>query len=183
MPHRVFIGVGSNLGDRKGNVREALARLAAMPGTQVVRSSSLYESEPHGPAKNWFVNLVVELETEILAADLLAKLAAIEEDMGRKRAKTKAPASAKPRTVSRPVKAGKDDISRVIDLDILFFNTDLIQTKTLRVPHPEIPRRKFVLMPLAEVAPQLIHPETGLTVSKMLATAEDRKRVTLMPPH
>lgn len=183
MPHRAFIGVGSNLGDRKGNVREALARVAALPDSQVVRSSSLYESEPHGPAKNWFVNLVVEVETELQAADLLKKLNAIEEDLGRKRSKTKAPATARARTVSKPAKGGKADVSRVIDLDILFFNTDVFQTKTLRVPHPEITRRKFVLMPLAEVAPQLVHPETGQTVSKMLATTEDRKRVTLMPPH
>jgi len=70
----------------------------------------------------------------------------------------------------------------VIDLDILFFNTEIVKTSKLKIPHPEIQRRRFVLMPLAEVAPQLIHPELGQTVSKMLATTEDRKRVTLMPP-
>lgn len=179
MPHRAFIGVGSNLGDRRANVAEALARMAEIPDSRVARTSSLYESEPHGPAKNLFVNMVVELETDLAAADLLARLNDIEDQMGRKRAKAKAAPPAKGKAVKAPA---KKDVSRVIDLDILFFNTDVVNTPKLRVPHPEIPRRRFVLMPLSEVAPQLVHPELGQTVSKMLATTEDRKRVVLMPP-
>jgi len=132
-------------------------------------------------AKNLFVNMVVELETDLSAVDMLSRLADIEDQMGRKRAKPKAkPApAAKGKAAKAPA---KKDVSRLIDLDILFFNTEVVNTPKLRVPHPEIPRRRFVLMPLAEVAPQLVHPETGLTVSKMLATTEDRKRVVLMPP-
>ena len=165
MPHRAFIGVGSNLGDRKANIAEALERAAKLPGSRVLRTSSLYESEPHGNAKTWFVNAVFELETELAASDLLKRLKAIETQMGRKRVK------------------GKKWGSRIIDLDILFFNTEVIATRTLKVPHPEIARRRFVLLPLAEVAPQLSHPELGQTVSKILAVTEDRKRVTLLPPH
>jgi len=179
MPHRAFIGVGSNLGDRKANVAEAIVLVGEIPDSRLARTSSLYESEPHGPAKTLFVNMVIELETELAALDLLKHLNDIEEQMGRKRAKPKAAAAAK----AKPTKAApKMDVSRVIDLDILFFNTEIVKTSKLKIPHPEIQRRRFVLMPLAEVAPQLIHPELGQTVSKMLATTEDRKRVTLMPP-
>ena len=74
MPHRVFIGVGSNLGDRRANVADALARMAEIPESRVARTSSLYESEPHGTAKNLFVNMVVEVETDLSAVDLLARL-------------------------------------------------------------------------------------------------------------
>jgi 7,8-dihydro-6-hydroxymethylpterin-pyrophosphokinase len=183
MPHRAFIGVGSNLGDRRANIAEALERVAEIPNSRIVRTSSLYESEPHGPAKNWFANLVFEFETELAPQDLLKKLAAVEETMGRKRVKAKPPAKpAKGAKAKAPPPKAKKDVSRVIDLDILFFNTEVITSKTLKVPHPEIAKRRFVLMPLAEVAPQLVHPELGQTVSRILATTEDKKRVTLMPP-
>lgn len=185
MPHRAFIGVGSNLGDRKANIAEALERVTEIPDSRIVRTSSLYESEPHGPARNWFVNLVFEFETELSPQDLLKRLNAIEEQMGRKRAKAKVPA--KPakgaKAAAKASIKSKKDVSRVIDLDILFFNTEVVISKTLKIPHPEIARRRFVLMPLAEVAPQLVHPELGQSVSRMLATTEDRKRVTLLPPH
>jgi 2-amino-4-hydroxy-6-hydroxymethyldihydropteridine diphosphokinase len=184
VPHRAFIGVGSNLGDRRENIAEALRRVAEIPGSRVVRTSSFYESEPHGPARNWFANLVFEFETDLQPQDLLKRLGAIEDQMGRKRPKAGAKAAkAKPTKATKGKASTKKDVSRVIDLDILFFNTEVIATRTLKVPHPEIPRRRFVLLPLAEVAPQLVHPEIGQTVSRMLATTEDKKRVTLMPPH
>jgi len=164
MPHRALIGVGSNLGERASNIHEALERLSQLPDTRVVRMSSLYESEPHGDAKTWFVNGVVEVETEFKSADLLKKLKAIEEAMGRKRVK------------------GKRWGSRIIDLDILFFDQEVVSGRTLKIPHPEIANRRFVLLPLAEVAPQQSHPELGQTVSQILATTKDRKRVTLLPP-
>jgi 2-amino-4-hydroxy-6-hydroxymethyldihydropteridine diphosphokinase len=164
MPHRAFIGVGSNLGDRKANIAEAIHRTSELPDCRIVRKSSLYESEPHGNAKTWFVNAVVEVETEFTAAELLKKLKAIEEAMGRKRVK------------------GKRWGSRIIDLDVLFFDSEVVHTKNLKIPHPEIAKRKFVLLPLAEVAPQLQHPELGQTVSQILATTKDQKRVALMPP-
>lgn len=164
MPHRAFIGLGSNLGDRKANIGEAITRTGELPETRIMRKSSLYESEPHGNAKTWFVNAVIEVETEFTAAELLKKLKAIEEAMGRKRVK------------------GKRWGSRIIDLDILFFDSEVLQTRTLKIPHPEVAKRKFVLLPLAEVAPQLQHPELSQTVSQILATAKDPKRVTLMPP-
>jgi 2-amino-4-hydroxy-6-hydroxymethyldihydropteridine diphosphokinase len=165
MPHRAFIGVGSNLGDRKANIAEALERVRNLPGSRIVRTSSLYESEPHGNAKTWFVNAAFELETDFAAAELLKKLKGIEEAMGRKRVK------------------GKKWGSRIIDLDILFFDSEVVNTKTLKIPHPELNKRRFVLLPLAEVAPQVMHPELGQSVSQLLVACKDTKRVVLLPPN
>jgi 2-amino-4-hydroxy-6-hydroxymethyldihydropteridine diphosphokinase len=163
MPRRVYIGIGSNLGDRKANALEAVDRITKLPGTRIVRASSLYESEPLGDAKTWFVNSVIELETELTAEQLLKKLKAIEEAMGRKRVK------------------GKRWGSRIIDLDILLCNGEVIEKRSLKVPHPEMHKRRFVLLPLAELAPHVVHPQLGHSVSALLATVKDAKRVTLLP--
>jgi len=162
MPHRVFIGIGSNLGDRRANCREARERIQQLPDTRVVKESSLYESEPHGNAKTWFANSVIEIETELGSAELLKQLKAIEEQMGRKRAK------------------GKRWGSRIIDLDILLYDMEIIEKRNLKVPHKRLPERRFVLLPLSELAPQLIHPSLNLSVSEMLATTKDQKRIHLM---
>jgi len=146
MPHRAFIGIGSNLGDRKANYLEAIDRIGKLPSTRIVKQSSLYESEPHGNAKTWFVNSVIEIETESPAEDLLKKLKAIETAMGRKRVK------------------GKRWGSRIIDLDILFFNNEIIDKRNLKVPHPRLAGRRFVLAPMSELAPQLIHPRLALSI-------------------
>lgn len=163
VPHRVYIGIGSNLGDRRANTIEAIARMRELPATRIVRSSSLYESEPLGDAKTWFVNSVIELETELPPDQLLRKLKGIEEAMGRKRVK------------------GKRWGSRIIDLDILLADQDVIEKRSLKVPHPEMHKRRFVLMPLAELAPHVVHPQLGQSVSTLLATVKDDKRVTLLP--
>ena len=163
MPHRVYIGIGSNLGDRRANTLEAIDRVSKLNGTRVVRASSLYESEPLGDAKTWFVNSVIEIETDFLPDDLLKKLKAIEKAMGRK-----------------PVK-GKRWGSRVIDLDILLSDQDVVEKRSLKVPHPEMHRRRFVLLPLAELAPHVVHPQLGQSVSALLAGVKDEKRVTLLP--
>lgn len=163
MAHRVFLGIGSNLGDRKRNAEEAMERVAKLPGTRVVKASSLYESEPLGNAKTWFVNSVIEVETELAPDQLLRRLKAIERAMGR-----------------RPTR-GKRWGSRVIDLDILLFDNEIIQRRSLKIPHPEMHKRRFVLLPLAELAPNLIHPQLGSTVSALLANLRDEKKVTLLP--
>lgn len=162
MPHRVFIGIGSNLGDRRANCREARERIQQLPHTRVVKQSSLYESEPHGDAKTWFANSVIEIETELGASELLKKLLAIEEAMGRKRV------------------AGKKWGARIIDLDILFYDMEKIEKRNLKVPHPQIANRKFVLMPLSELAPQLVHPTLGVTVTELLTKTRDTKKIQLM---
>jgi len=161
--HHVYVGIGSNLGDRKANTLEAVDRVSKLNRTRVVRASSLYESEPFGDAKTWFVNSVIEIETEFLPDELLKKLKAIEKAMGRKRVK------------------GKRWGSRVIDLDILLCDQEVVETRSLKVPHPEMHRRRFVLLPLAELAPHVVHPQLGHSVSALLATVKDDKRVMLLP--
>jgi len=163
MLHRVYIGIGSNLGDRRANTLEAVDRVSKLPDTRVSRASSLYESEPLGDAKTWFVNSVIEIETALPADALLRKLKVIEKAMGRKRVK------------------GKRWGSRVIDLDILLSDNEVVEKRTLKVPHPEMHKRRFVLLPLAELAPQLVHPQLGQSVSALLATVKDDKRVSLLP--
>ena len=171
MPHRAFIGIGSNLGDRAANYREAIRRIAAIAQTRVVRQSSIYETEPVGDERmlKWpFLNGVVEVETELCAEDLMRRLLAIERAMGRKRIKGR-----KPR-----VHRGKYR-PRIIDLDLLFFDNEVIQTKSLQVPHPRLHERRFVLAPMAELAPALMHPKLNASISELLVALKDPHRVTL----
>ena len=109
------------------------------------------------------MNSVVELETDFPPDELLKRLKAIEKAMGRKRV------------------TGKRWGSRVIDLDILLCDQEVVEKRTLKVPHPEMHKRRFVLLPLAELAPHVVHPQLGQSVSALLATVKDAKRVTLMP--
>jgi 2-amino-4-hydroxy-6-hydroxymethyldihydropteridine diphosphokinase len=158
--HQVYVGVGSNIGDRKQNFLEALSRLAKLPDTKVIRESSLYESEPLGESKDWYVNAVIQIETKFRPDMLLEKFKNIERTMGRKKVK-------------------KRWGSRVIDLDILLYDGLIVKKKNLRIPHPEMPNRKFVLLPLSEIGPQIVHPELGMTVSELLINVNDSKKVHL----
>lgn len=164
MNHTAYIGVGTNLGDRLRNYRAALEKIGALKGTRIIGKSSMYESEPHGKARNWFLNGVVEVTTEMEAAPLLKELQKIETALGRKR------------------EAGKATVSREMDLDILLFDHDTIDSRSLKIPHPEMGNRKFVLLPLAELAPAFLHPLSGTTVSTLLATTPDKKKVMLFRP-
>jgi len=164
MSHRVFIGLGSNLGDRKANILDAQERINKLPNTRIVKASSLYESEPHGDAKTWFVNSVVEIATELEPAALLSKLRAVEKAMGRKRVK------------------GKRWGSRIIDLDILLYDQQVIDKRNLKIPHPRLHERRFVLAPLSELAPDLTHPQLGVSISEALGAVKDSKRVVLLRP-
>ncbi|HEX5227976.1 MAG TPA: 2-amino-4-hydroxy-6-hydroxymethyldihydropteridine diphosphokinase [Bryobacteraceae bacterium] len=147
-----YLGLGSNLGDREANLREAVQRLEA-GDVRLTRRSSLYEAAPRDvldqPA---FLNAVIEIETELFPMQLLARAQTVERDMGRQRVTPKGP--------------------RNIDVDILFYGRVVIATPELEVPHPRIAERRFVLEPLAEIAPELRHPVTGKTAREMLATIE-----------
>lgn len=161
MPHQVYIGIGSNLGKKKENYLEALTRIAKLPDTKIVKESSLYESQPFGDSKEWYVNGVIEIATELKPDMLLKKCKNIERAMGRKKVRKKWGA-------------------RIIDLDILLYDTLKLEKKNLKIPHPELPNRKFVLIPLSEVAPQVIHPVLGVTISELLVSVKDDKRVSLL---
>ena len=166
MFYRVFIGIGSNLGNRRAYYQKAFERVAALPKTRIVKRSSLYESEPLGEAKNWYLNGVIEIETEFPPPQLLNRLQKIEEALGRKR-----------------TAATKKWASRKIDLDLLLFDNQIVESRTLKVPHPELHNRRFVLLPLAELAPHLTHPRFGMTIVELLSALKDKKRVLLLPPH
>ena len=161
MGSRVFIGVGSNLGNRRAYYQKALDLMADLSRTTVVRCSSLYETEPIGEAKNWYVNGVVELETALSPQQLLSHLQKIESALGRKRMKKWA--------------------SRTIDLDILLFDKQIVHEEQLQIPHSEMHRRRFVLVPLSELAPQCVHPLLGATVAELLAGLADDKQVRRFP--
>ena len=161
MPHQVYIGIGSNLGKKKENYLEALTRIAKIPDTKIIRESSLYESEPLGDSKEWYVNGVIEIETELKPEMLLRKCKNIERAMGRK-------------------KIRKRWGARIIDLDILLYDTLILEKKNLKLPHSELHNRKFVLIPLSEIAPQVIHPVLGATISELLVSVKDDKKVSLM---
>jgi 2-amino-4-hydroxy-6-hydroxymethyldihydropteridine diphosphokinase len=161
VPHRAYIGIGSNLGKKKENYLEALDRLAKIPDTRITKESSLYESEPLGDSKEWYVNGTIELETELGPEQLLKRLKNIERQMGRK-------------------KVRKRWGARIIDLDILLFDDLKLNKRSLRIPHPEMHNRKFVLIPLSEIAPQVVHPVLDATISGLLLKLKDNKRVSLM---
>lgn len=158
--HQVYVGIGSNVGNKRENFFEAVERLAKLPDTRVIKESSLYESEPLGDAKDWYVNGAVEIETRFKPDMLLKKFKNIERAMGRK-------------------KVRKRWGSRIIDLDILLYDSVVVKKKNLRIPHPEMASRKFVLIPLSEIAPQVIHPELGVTISELLITVKDDKKIHL----
>ncbi len=133
----VYLSLGSNLGDRVANLEAAIDRLRAIG--EVVRVSSFYETEPvEFTAQPWFLNCVVKLETDKTPKQLLAAIVRIEREMGRRRTQKKGP--------------------RLIDLDILLFGTSVIKSQGLTVPHPAMHERRFVLEPLAEIAPAVRHP-------------------------
>ncbi|MFQ5681891.1 MAG: 2-amino-4-hydroxy-6-hydroxymethyldihydropteridine diphosphokinase [Candidatus Binatia bacterium] len=162
MLSQIYIGIGSNLGKKKENYREALTRVARIPNTKIIKESSLYESEPLGESKEWYVNGVIEIETDLKPELLLKKCKYIERVMGRKRVR-------------------KRWASRIIDLDILLYNSVILDQKNLKIPHPEMGNRKFVLIPLSEIAPQVVHPVLGMTISELLVGVQDNKKVSLRP--
>jgi 2-amino-4-hydroxy-6-hydroxymethyldihydropteridine diphosphokinase len=161
--HQVYIGIGSNVGQKKDNFLEALDRLAKLPDTKILKESSLYESEPLGDSKDWYVNGAIEIETKFKPEMLLNKFKNIERAMGRKKVKKRWGA-------------------RIIDLDILLYDGLVMKKKNLHIPHPEMPNRKFVLIPLSEIAPQVIHPELGVTISELLVNVKDDKKIHLFHP-
>ena len=149
---QAFLSLGSNLGDRESHLLDALERLEAA-GIHILHRSSIHETEPLDlPDQSWFLNLVVEVETELFPMLLLARIQAIELGMGRKREISKGP--------------------RSIDIDILLFGNFIIETRELQVPHPRMSARRFVLEPLAELAPDLPHPVSGKTVREMLSETQ-----------
>ena len=158
---RAYLGLGSNLGNREMNIQRAL-RLLATHKTRVGAISPLYETEPWGMIDQpRFLNAVCALDTNYPPHALLTTLKEIEATMGRIPSMRYGP--------------------RLIDLDILLYGDQLIDTPDLKIPHPEMLRRAFVLVPLATIAPETIHPATNLTIAEHLCSA-DISGIALYPP-
>ena len=155
MTKTVYLGLGSNIGDCEEHLLRAVEQLQG-PTLRIVRLSPLYETEPVDYTRQpWFVNQVAEAETELFPMQLLARVGRVERAMGRVRGIPKGP--------------------RVIDIDILFFGRAVVRTAKLEIPHPRIAERRFVLAPLADLAPDLRDPLTRKTIREMLEAAPPHK--------
>jgi 2-amino-4-hydroxy-6-hydroxymethyldihydropteridine diphosphokinase len=161
MPHLVYLSLGSNIGDREAHLREAIRRLES---TGKLRSlSSIYETEPvEFTDQPQFLNCAVALETSSTPEQLMLQLLTIEKAMGRQRIQKKGP--------------------RTIDLDILFFGDEIVDTPGLTIPHPAMQHRRFVLEPLAEIAPDAMHPGLRKTVRELLEELPSGQSVRRMEP-
>jgi 2-amino-4-hydroxy-6-hydroxymethyldihydropteridine diphosphokinase len=148
---RAFIGLGSNLGDREAQIRRAIEEMRRVPRTMVARVSSLYDTAPVGDVDQpRFLNAVAWVETDLTPGELLWNLLLVEQRLGRVRVKAK--------------RWGP----RTIDLDLLFYGDQVLEEPGLTLPHPEAHQRAFVLLPMAELDPEYVHPVSGETVAAML---------------
>lgn len=155
-----YISFGTNLGDRKKNIEEALSLLQKNPGVKIEKTSSLYLTEPIGyVGQDYFLNGVIMIKTNLSPRELLSLCQQIENHMGRKRTIPWGP--------------------RIIDLDILLYNNKIIEEDDLIIPHPYMHKRRFILTPLSEIAPQLIHPVLGKSIYTMLKELKDSKKVEI----
>jgi 2-amino-4-hydroxy-6-hydroxymethyldihydropteridine diphosphokinase len=154
---RIYLSLGSNVGDRADNMNRAIQALPAI-GVRVLRRSALYETEPVDLLDQpWFLNCVVEAETNLSPRQLLSALQDIAIKIG------------PPKTIAKG--------PRVIDIDILFYGDSIIQEPNLQIPHLRMANRRFVLVPLAELAPTLRHPQLGASIADLLTVTPDKSEV------
>lgn len=155
MKYKAFIGIGSNLGSPQENCEKAIHLLHTSPDIEVVAKSSLYESEPVGKTdQSWFVNATVAIHTPLEPEALLNSLLRIETVFGRERREKWGP--------------------RIIDLDLLTYEDRVIQSSRLILPHPELAKRRFVLLPLSKIAGDYIHPVENKSIQELLEELPER---------
>jgi len=155
----VFLGLGSNIGNRQKNLRSTILVLEQETG-KILCSSSVYTTAPWGfESERQFLNLVLKLETHLTPSELLTKLLSIEQQLGR-------------------VRNNERYSDRIIDIDILLYDDLIINEEKITIPHPLMHERKFVLEPLCEIAPDFLHPVLKITVEAMLKSCTDKTMVT-----
>ena len=158
----VYLSLGSNFGDRIGYVQQATSLLGAVDGISLIRTSAFYETEPWNmDSENWFVNAVVEIKTSLLPQTLLLECQRIEQQLGRKRPE------------------GSKYTDRTIDIDILFYNKDIVNCENLTIPHKFVHLRAFTLVPLLELIPNFEHPVLHKTISELHSDLENPEMVFL----
>jgi 2-amino-4-hydroxy-6-hydroxymethyldihydropteridine diphosphokinase len=159
----IYLSLGSNLGDRAANLQRAIEALQRI-GVRVLRRSSFYETEPVDfLAQPWFLNCVVEGETSLAPRQLLEALQEIERKFGSRKLVPRGP--------------------RIIDLDILFYDAKVIHEPGIEIPHPRLAERRFVLVPMVELAPEFKHPALHKTAAELLSATQDRSEVRMWQPH
>ncbi|MBS3812541.1 2-amino-4-hydroxy-6-hydroxymethyldihydropteridine diphosphokinase [Candidatus Bipolaricaulota bacterium] len=152
-----YIGLGSNLGKRRNNIDNSISLLARIGDLKVVDKASFYETEPVGPVQPWFVNTAIRIETDLEGQRILSLCKEVEKRIGRIDSLNWGP--------------------RLVDLDILLVGSEITHVDSLDVPHPEIQNRRFVLLPLVEINPGLVHPELNIPIEQLLDEAESDKKV------
>ena len=162
MKHIAFIGIGSNIGDKIERCRKAISSVLALDNHRLLARSSFYKTQPLGhTAQDWFVNGVIKIETDLQARDLLRSLKALESSLGRQETFRWGP--------------------RTIDLDLLLFDDEQIHSEELEIPHPRLHDRQFVLVPLAEIEPRLVHPVFRKTIQEILDHFKEDQGVERLP--
>jgi 2-amino-4-hydroxy-6-hydroxymethyldihydropteridine diphosphokinase len=155
---RVYISLGSNQGDRVGFIQQAVQLFKDNEHIRIIECSSLYETQPVGSdSSEWFINAVAAIETDLSAMDLLAICRSIEERLLNLRFAEKLPANANK----------QKELGRIIDIDILFYGDKIIENDDLQIPHPMIQKRAYTLVPLLEIAPELMHPKLNKTIAQL----------------
>jgi 2-amino-4-hydroxy-6-hydroxymethyldihydropteridine diphosphokinase len=158
----IYLGLGSNLGDREANLEQAMQKITEHIG-EIVSRSSVYETEPWGfNSSDQFLNMVIEVDTRLRPSGLLGRLLMIESLLGR-------------------LRSGNEYSSRTIDIDILLYRRRRMNRASLVIPHPRLQERKFVLVPLCEIAPGIVDPITGKTIAELVASCTDNSKVTRFP--
>lgn len=162
--YRVFVGLGSNVGDRAGMLNRAAREIAGLAGARVVAWSPVYETDPVGKTDQpAFLNAVCEIRTGMAPAELMQELLAIEQRLGRIRGERWGP--------------------REIDLDILLYDGLVHAGPGVTVPHPELEHRRFVLVPFRELDADIVHPVSGMTIGELAAACSGQGRVQRTPYH